>query len=375
MNLFDRYLLSRFFSVFFVMMASVFGLFVVIDGFTNVDSFTEGDGDFGQIAVRILSFYACQAVVFFDMSGAIVATCGVMIVFALLLKHSELYPVLAAGVPTLRLVRPIVVGVLLVNGLLVANRELLIPRVYETLQAPRSSNEQFTKKIEPVYDRRTHVHIDGERLVVSEGRMKGATIVLPTTGPLSGLVSELTTLKADHAFWIPASADQPSGWELRDPEPPFSELKLTQAGRTVVLPTHKGRRVLICTDLSPNQLFNRNRNFKYLSTPELIQRLHSSSAADTTSEARLVHLHSRLVTPLLNVVVVFIAVPLIVRRESRSLVVNMAVSSCVLGVVYGVTQLLLFCSQGGLLAADLAVWLPVVGCGSLGAWLSGHLLT
>ena len=41
MTIFDRYLLGRFTWVFVVLFVTTFGLFVVIDGFTNVDAFQE----------------------------------------------------------------------------------------------------------------------------------------------------------------------------------------------------------------------------------------------------------------------------------------------------------------------------------------------
>lgn len=372
---FDYYLFRRYMHVFFVLFCTMFGLFIVIDGFTNIDSFQEGREGVGEIAAFLLTYYSCQSVVFFDMTGAILSVTAVMVVFALLLKHSELYPVLAAGVPTLRLMRPLVVGTVLVSGLLLANQELLIPRVYEMIQAPRSGGKEASKQIEPVYDRRTHVHLDGEKLLLGTGRMAGATIVLPTAGPLSGLVSELTTLKAEEATWKPAIGDRPSGWQMHQPSPGFAEIKLTEAGRSVVLPVDGRNDVFVVTDVSPNQLFNRNRNFKYMSTLELIDRLKRRASGVTSVQAQLVHLHSRLTMPLLNLVAIFVAVPLIVRRESRSLVVNMALSTGVLGMVYGATQLTLYLGQMSLIPADLAVWLPVVGGGSLGAWLTGDLLT
>jgi len=38
---FDRYLISRYLQIFLILFVSVFGLYVVIDGFSNVDEFQE----------------------------------------------------------------------------------------------------------------------------------------------------------------------------------------------------------------------------------------------------------------------------------------------------------------------------------------------
>ncbi len=38
---FDRYLIARYLQIFVILYLSVFGLFVVIDGFSNVDEFQD----------------------------------------------------------------------------------------------------------------------------------------------------------------------------------------------------------------------------------------------------------------------------------------------------------------------------------------------
>ena len=50
---FDRYLIGRFLFVFAVFLGSLYGLFVVIDCFTNVDSFFPGRG--GDTTAGLLS--------------------------------------------------------------------------------------------------------------------------------------------------------------------------------------------------------------------------------------------------------------------------------------------------------------------------------
>ena len=100
MTLFDRYLLQRFLSVFMIMFVSTFGLFMVIDGFTNVDEFQSGGVGAAGAIQRMSRYYLLQSSVFFEMVGPILAVVTVMVVFALLQKNSEVHPILAAGIPT-----------------------------------------------------------------------------------------------------------------------------------------------------------------------------------------------------------------------------------------------------------------------------------
>ena len=83
--------------------------------------------------------------------------------------------------------------------------------------------------------------------------------------------------------------------------------------------------------------------------------------------------HTRLTRPIFAVLMVFIVVPLVIRRESRSLIGNMAMCSFALASVYGLAQV---CnSLGGIVSPDLAVWTPVIFSGGYGAWLTGAVQT
>src|SRR3984957_14875336 len=132
---FDRYLIARYLQIFLILFVSMFGLFVVIDGFSNVDEFQEHSKTTLDLLSRMASYYAYQSTQFLDMCGPILTVIDSMIVFALLLRNSELHPILAAGVPTWRLLLPIILSTAFVNGLMTANQELVIPRIAVMLRA------------------------------------------------------------------------------------------------------------------------------------------------------------------------------------------------------------------------------------------------
>src|SRR5690606_12437881 len=123
--------------VYVILFLTGFGLFVVIDVFANIDDFTEGRDDMLGLVAAMAGFYGYQSSLFFDLIGSILAVVATMAVFALLQKHSEIHPILAAGIPTWRLILPILVGTVLVTGAIVLNKELVLPRIYHMLQAPR----------------------------------------------------------------------------------------------------------------------------------------------------------------------------------------------------------------------------------------------
>ncbi len=370
MTIFDRYLLSRFLHAFVILFVSTFGLFMVIDGFTNVDAFQQHSNGPLSILAKMAGYYTYRSSVFFEMVGPILAVISVMVVFATLHRHSEIHPLLAAGIPTYRLAVPSMIGIALVNAGLIANQELIIPRIAPHLQ-PGGRSGATAHGVEPVYDHSTHILIDGKQLLLSEHRLKHAEFLLP----VSEIADELTTLTAREAVYLKRTADQPGGWLLRGVSPKLADIPLTPEGRKVVLARDNQDDVFVISDVSSDQLYNRSESCNYVSTPELIRRINSGSGPFFSIRAESLHLHERLMRPFINLLAVLVAVPLIVRKESTGLVTNLALCAGVLGLVYGTTQLFHYLGGANLVTAELAAWGPFILSGSLSAWLSGTLQT
>ena len=55
---FDLHLLRRFLHTYVILFVTLFGLYVVIDGFTNVDGFQEGGAGTSQVLRRMATYYA-----------------------------------------------------------------------------------------------------------------------------------------------------------------------------------------------------------------------------------------------------------------------------------------------------------------------------
>jgi lipopolysaccharide export system permease protein len=367
---FDRYLIARYLQIFVILFVSVFGLFVVIDGFSNVDEFQEHSSNAWDLLVRMGSYYGYQSTLFLDLCGPILTVIDGMIVFALLLRNSELHPVLAAGVPTWRLLVPVIISTAAVNGVMTVNQELIIPRIANVLQTPRDSLMKGATEIEPLTDPSSGIHIDGQELSLNPQLIKNAQFVLPPD-----VSQEMTTLKATEAVYYVAAASRPAGWLLKNVEPPYSQLALTEEGRTLVRhPMEKPKDLFVVSELSFDLLYNRLQSSKLISTAELIRRLKSPAFGEAT--ARLAqHLHARLVRPLANILAMLLAIPLILRKESRGLITNMAISAAVLMAMLGFSEAVAYCGKTGSLSPEVAAWLPIFVSGTLFAWLTGIMQT
>jgi lipopolysaccharide export system permease protein len=290
-----------------------------------------------------------------------------MVVFALLYRHSEVHPILAAGVPVYRLALPIIAGTLFVNATIVANQELLIPKIAHRLQASRSEGRADREVVEQVHDYETGIMIGGKWLHLSSRQLEEARFLLP----VPQVAGTLTPLKARQATYFSATPGRPAGWLLKDVSPRFSQLNLTAAGQASVLAMEDPKDVFVVSDVSFDQLSSRSRSYRFVSTPELVRRIKNPAYSIVSIRGQMQNLHFRLLRPLADVICVLLAVPLIIRKESRSLAANMAVCTVALAGIYALSQAANYLGSVNLIETDVAAWAPLIFSGSLGAWLSG----
>ncbi|MDA1016757.1 MAG: LptF/LptG family permease, partial [Planctomycetota bacterium] len=139
-----------------------------------------------------------------------------------------------------------------------------------------------------------------------------------------------------------------------------------------VVPRPNSNDVFVVTDVTPDRLRNRGKGSSLMSTADLVSRIRNPAMGVVSVRTQTLNVHTRLTRPLSALLMVFVVVPLIIRRESRSLIGNMAICCCSLAGIHGLAQV---CQNlgGSLVSPDLAVWTPVIFSGGLGAWLTGSV--
>lgn len=373
MTTIDRYLLGRFWHVFGIGYVATVGLFVVFDGFTNIDAFQDRSGGASSLAVlsRMAEFYSYQSLVMFEMVGPILTVIATMVVFSLLVKNRELHPILSAGVPAARLVVPMLIGTLAVNGLLMLNQEFLLPAVADELLKPIGSSGQDTQRVFVRRDFSSHIEISGEGLILAEQKLLHPEFLLPAPE----INSEITTLRAEYAIYHRKTNQRPAGWHLQQTTPDFDDLQLTLAGQKAVLPLKEPNDLFIVTDIGSEQLSGMASAYRYQSSWELVERLRNPSFSVLSARAQVLHLHERMTRPLGNLLAVCLAVPLVLRRESFSIIANMAKCCGVMLVLMALAQTCNYLGRIHWLSLDFAIWLPIIVSGGLVAWFSGRMQT
>jgi lipopolysaccharide export system permease protein len=174
-------------------------------------------------------------------------------------------------------------------------------------------------------------------------------------------------LVADHAINELATAEHPPGWRLKQVSQPndLSQCDSVNFGDKPTLlfpkdhPWLKADECFLVSDVRIEQLAD--GNFQRLaSTIEMIAALRNPSS-DFGPDLR-VSVHSRIVQPLLEIVLLFLGLPFVLGRDSRNIFV--AIGMCG-GIVAGFFLVVLTCHGLGnncLISPALAAWAPLAIC-------------
>jgi lipopolysaccharide export system permease protein len=361
MPILHRYVLRLFVKVLLVSFVSLTGLFIVIDAFNNLEEFLTYSKTEGWFV--LVDYYGPRVLTFFDRISGMLGMMATMFAITSMQRTNEMTAIMAGGIPQLRVVKPLVVGVIVVSLLAVANREVLIPRFRDKLA--RNAQDWLgdtARPLHPRYDHQTQILIGGRHTLAAERRITSPKLRLPDS--LGSFGRHLT---AQDAFYQPPQADRPGGYLLVQVEQPqdIDQLPSAELNGTRVLLTRRDASWLepgqcfVVSALSFEQLAAGNSWRQFSSISQLISGLRNPSL-DFGAEVR-VTVHARLLQPLLDITLLFLGLPLVLTRESRNVFVTAGLSMLVVAAFSTVT---LAChalgSSGFLLTPAQAAWTPLI---------------
>jgi lipopolysaccharide export LptBFGC system permease protein LptF len=151
MRIIDRYVLKTFIKNYLISLMVLVGMYIVLDMVFNFGDLVDVRGANEQAGVQsvlgtirdIADYYSYQFLLIFEHMSGIIPVVAAAFTLLRLSRFNELTAILAAGVPLLRVAVPIILAGVLVNVLMVADQELLIPSVIP----------QLTRKHDQMHDR------------------------------------------------------------------------------------------------------------------------------------------------------------------------------------------------------------------------------
>jgi lipopolysaccharide export LptBFGC system permease protein LptF len=212
MSILDRERYWAFLKAYFICLTALVGLYVVIDAFTNYDEFlkrADGPIEMFQVMGR---FYLVKITAIYDTLCGVITMMAAIFTVTWMQKNNELLAMLAAGISTQRVIRPVLISSILVSGLAIANQELIMPPLAEELL--KTHDDDGTRQVK-VYSR-----YDANKILFhAESADRGSQTVnrVGVTFPVE-IFGAIREMSAKQAQYIPASSRRyplHGGWLLR----------------------------------------------------------------------------------------------------------------------------------------------------------------
>lgn len=363
----DRYLFQVFFRVVLILFLSLAGLLIVIDSCNNLDELISSGRSSGGLGKVLAEYYGARTLLLFDYMSGMLAMTGAMFAVTWLQRSNELTALSAAGISTSRLIRPIMLGALFVSTLGVLNREWGLPSVRLQLSRDiKNWSGENAHQFSPKYDPRTDVLLRGLALVPKDRRIEAPEFRLP---PEAGAWGK--ELVGQAAYYRDADKERPAGWlivAVREPTNLAELDSLRVNDEAVVLspkdtPWLQPLECFVVSRLSFEELYVGNGWRHYLSTPELVYGL-KTRALENSNELKVL-LHQRFLQPILDFVVLFLGLPLVLRRDARQIFMTAGMSMGLVAAYYAVTLVCRALGNNYLLSPALAAWGPMLAFGPI----------
>jgi len=356
MKLVDRLLVRGYVKAYVICLTSLLALYVVVDLFTNLDDFAEHHNTLTAILKHIGTYYGYKISQIFDRLCEAIVLLAAMFTMAWLQRNNELLPLLSAGVPTRRVVRPVLLGACATLGLSVVNQELIIPRIGIFLSNPRHDPKGENEiPVQGAYEP-NGIHIEG-RVGSRKGMIvKEFFVVIPES-----IAGCLVKLDAEEARYIPPDngPQHSGGWLLTDTKP----TQLENWNLPVLEMIDPGK-YFLKTEVVDFDTITRPRTwFTFASTARLNTEL---SKPDTTRLAAMAVLfHMRLTRPLLGMILVVMGLSVILRDQNRNVFISSGICLVLCALFFAAQFASKELGDNDIIAPALAAWLPVLLFGPL----------
>jgi lipopolysaccharide export system permease protein len=382
LRILDRQRYWAFLKAYVICFISLVGLIIVIDAFANFDEFTQAASGM-TLLKKIGRYYLVRTSLFLDRLSGVIAMMAAVFTATWMQRNNELLAMLAAGIGTKRIIRPVLVSACLVNGIAVLNQEWVMPQIADELQ-------------------RKPAHFDGKMVTIFHSRQdrNGVSVSVGTGGegdPRKQVVTKFHaflpvpalgnwgTVDAAEATYIPddhPTAPHSGGWLLRrsrinPPDVPLDPellIELETPGGLEGFPSSKdgladlgGRTFFLRTTVSFKAITRDHREwFRYASTPELIAALADPSNDPEKTEIA-VYLHMRMLRPLMGMALLFLSLPLILGGEGRNMFINLGLSLATSAAYYATINVAQYLGGNGVLTPMVAAWGPLIAFGTVAA--------
>ncbi len=313
MKILDRYVIKQFLIGYMIAFCVLIGMIIAMDLFIHLDEFAENSESGAKaVMMNILTYYSARAAVWFrDMAGVITVIAAVFSLVRMT-KNNELIAVMASGMSLKRFIAPIIAMAALLTTLQILDQELLIPRL--TSQLTRSHDDiPGVKKYDLWFASDSNNLICTPQFDPQTRTMKSPFIILRKRLPRTDQRVVTGRIKATSAVYD----YNRGGWVFNGGE----LLQVPDSSDTAPLEKQAAKTVFLKSDLSPEQIpIRRQEGYKsLLSSAQLIKLAQTQGTRQSDLAELYLQKHTRITDPILNLVMLLVALPVLVCRDPRDM--------------------------------------------------------
>ena len=359
MTILDRYILRSFLFNFIGWNLCFIGIFVVFDFFTKFDSLIQAGKAANSLPKVIFLYYFFKSIPLVLLLGSVLSLVAAMVTVAMLMRNNEFVPIQAAGISTLRIIRPLIVAVFCLTALFSLMREFLLPNVQDQIAMAASDYaENKGTLLNVTVDKEANIRILGDRVFRSEKRISEPEFVFLRTAARQEL-----RLTGESAFYKPAAKSRGAGYLLTG----VQDRHVVQISSIM----REDKPILLTPadtdDLEPDQCFVvTNIPFESLASRDAwryasLWTLISAARNKSLDVGASIHadIHSRLTQPVLDMTLLFLGLPVLLFCGDRNVFKAMGLSGLILMVFLLVCYACQFAGANSGMPV-LGAWLPMM---------------
>ncbi len=315
MKILDRYVFSSFVKNYLISFMVLVGLYVILDMVFKFDEFAEVGGKTnisGYMAVfhmvaDMADYYFFQCFLFFVQLSGIIPVVAAAFTLMRFSRFNELAAILAAGVPLLRVAMPIILASVLLNALLLVDQEVLIPQLIPKLVRDPDDLQRVGPKTFPI-----ELMQDNNRALLNASQYRPATDKEPATMKEVDVIERdadlngVAHITADSAVWD-AEHDR---WTLTNGRRVSGLQPDARRGPEETVEYYKSN-----IDPAEIALFRKGKYMELMATRQIDELLSPERGAMYGRVGLLRVKHFRFTQPLMNVVLLLLAIPCVLTRE------------------------------------------------------------
>ena len=362
MKILDRYVVKSYLFAYVVVFVSLVMMVMLFDFLLSIDEFFKdfgkpgGPQGVGEVLAWIGSYYAIHSSHYFAVLSGFIAVISAGFVLARMSYSNELTAVLASGVSLQRVLLPLAVCAFVLNVLLVADQEYIMPALREKLILER--DDMYARRSFEVLafrdDRNSLICASDFR--PENGEMKGV-LIIERTAPATAediragkkrTAAAVAMIRAESAIWTPDPGSDEGKWVFvnarRLKRETLAALAVDQAffdAADDALAAAGDPVAEYRSNMNPVRL-RQHRYAKFLdflSYAELVELSEQPQISNSMRAELQVLRHLRITQPLVNMLLMLSAVPFFLTRERTNLIISSALAILLVGGGMGLTFL------------------------------------